>query len=76
MSTYFSNFFENSSNCQINQGIENCENLSNDSKDELIQDNSLAETDCGDIASVDTCLNIRSDSDELDIYGLSHLFHR
>ncbi len=73
MSTYFNNFFENSSN---RQDIENREDLSNDFQDALFQDNSLAETDCGDIASVDTCLNIRSDSDELNIYGLSHLFHR
>ena len=60
MSTYFSNFFENSSDTHE----QNCENLSNDFQDALFQNNSLAETDCGDVASVDTCLNIRSDSDE------------
>lgn len=73
MSTYFSNFFENTS---TQQNIQNCEDLSNDYQDTLIQNNSLAETDCGDVASVDTCLNIRSDTDELDSYGLEYLFHR
>lgn len=73
MSTYFSNFFENNS---THQNTQNCEDLSNDFQDALIQNNSLAETDCGDVASVDTCLNIRSDTDELDSYGLEHLFHR
>jgi hypothetical protein len=73
MSTYFSNFFENTS---THQNTQNCEDLSNDFQDTLIQNNSLEETDCGDVASVDTCLNIRSDTDELDSYGLTHLFHR